>query len=280
MNEISLNTLGTTIAGLRSANEQGKRCLCVHGWMDNAASFIPLQQEMPEVNLVAIDLPGHGKSAHFPTGQHYHLLDQVAYVLGAADALGWDNFNLLGHSLGGCIAPFVAIAAPERVGNLIMLEALGPMTETADELPERIKRANAAMRQDSSRLKRVYASMDDAVDARLKVTRMHRSSARHIVERNIRLSEGAYVWGYDSRLRSPSSSYLTEEQVLAVLGSVGQPTLCVLATDGYLIQREQSKARLEALKQAAIVEVSGHHHMHMDDPEASAAAIRTFLMHN
>jgi len=280
VNEISLDTLGMTIAGLRGGSKSGKRCLCIHGWMDNAASFVPLQAAMPELDMVALDLPGHGKSDHFPAGHHYHLIDQVAYVLAAADALGWDDFNLVGHSLGGCIAPFVAVAAPERIKNLIMLEALGPVTEPAEELPARVKRASVAMRQDSNRLKRVYASIDDAVEARMLATRMQRASAHLIVERNLRLADGAYVWAYDSRLRSPSSSYLTEEQVLAVLGAVSQQTLCVLATDGYLLKREPSKRRIDALMHAAVVEVAGHHHMHMDDPEASAGAIRTFLLHN
>ena len=280
MIEFSLESLDTTLAGLRGGTPDGKPCLCLHGWMDNAASFIPLQAALPELDVVALDSPGHGRSEHFSTGQQYHLLDQVAYVLAAADALGWQEFNLIGHSLGGCIAPFVAIAAPDRVSTLIMLEALGPMTEEAEEFPNRVHRASLAMHQKKHRLKRIYTSIDDAVDARMAVTQMQRPSAHLIVERNLQPVEGGFTWGYDSRLRSPSSYYMTEDQVLAVLCNVKQQTLVVLAAEGYLLKRKPSEHRLNALKQSVVVEVDGHHHMHMDDPEPTAAAIRTFLLHN
>ncbi len=277
MEDIKLDVFGTTLSALRGGDTDGLACLCLHGWMDNAASFIPLQATLPELHLVALDLPGHGRSAHFPAGHHYHLIDQVAFVLGAADALGWDKFQLIGHSLGGCIAPFVALAATERVSSLLLLEALGPMTESAAELPNRIKNATHAMRTDNTRLKRIYASIDDAVVARMAATKMHADSARLIVERSLVETEGGYTWGFDNKIRIPSSNYLSEEQVIEVLSSVEQKTLCVLASDGYLLKREQSNSRLSALKNASVVEVNGEHHMHMDNPDSTASAIRQFL---
>ena len=40
---------------------------------------------------------------------------QIADALAAADALGWDRFSLLGHSMGAGIASLVAGTAPERI---------------------------------------------------------------------------------------------------------------------------------------------------------------------
>lgn len=277
LEELVLQSQGCQLAALRGGAADGERCLCLHGWMDNAASFRPLQQQLPELDLVALDSPGHGKSEHLPAGQPYNLLEQVGYVLGAADALGWQRFTLIGHSLGACIAPFVAVAAPERVDKLVLLEALGPMTEAASELPERLRRATHAMRQDSSRLKRIYTSVEDAVDARLAATQMQRPMARLLVERQLRTVPGGFTWRYDSRLRLPSTYYLTEEQVLAVLRAVAQPALVVLAEDGYPRKRRGWRDRLSALPRATLVEVAGQHHMHMDDPGPSADAIRGFL---
>lgn len=248
--------------------------------MDNAASFSPLIAAMPEIEWAAVDLPGHGKSGHFPAGQHYHLIDQVAYVLKAADALGWDDFTLVGHSLGGCIAPFVAVAAPHRVRQLVLLEALGPLSEEADALPDRLKRSTAATNQCHNRLHRLYASVDDAVQARLAATRMLPASARLIVKRSLESADGGFVWRYDPRIRAPSNHYLTERQVRAVLKDVAQPTLCILAQQGFLLHGDNCAERTKCLKNAVVVKVNGHHHMHMDDPEATAAAMRTFFLHN
>jgi len=54
--------------------------------------------------MVAIDLPGHGWSDHRGPQAAYHLVDYVADLLDVADALGWERFGLLGHSLGAGIA--------------------------------------------------------------------------------------------------------------------------------------------------------------------------------
>ncbi|MGL4692583.1 MAG: alpha/beta fold hydrolase, partial [Stenotrophomonas maltophilia] len=100
----SLPVAGSTVAGLRSPVSGGLRVLALHGWLDNAASFVPLAAQLPELELVAIDLPGHGHSAHLPPGTQYNTPGAICHVLDVADALGWDRFVLLGHSMGAGIA--------------------------------------------------------------------------------------------------------------------------------------------------------------------------------
>jgi len=100
----SLAVAGTTVAGLRSGAAGGTRVLALHGWLDNAASFVPLAAQLPDLGLVAIDLPGHGHSAHLPPGTQYNTPGAICHVLDVADALGWDRFVLLGHSMGAGIA--------------------------------------------------------------------------------------------------------------------------------------------------------------------------------
>ena len=45
--------------------------LALHGWLDNAASFVPLARHLEGLDLVAVDLPGHGRSAHLAPGDRY-----------------------------------------------------------------------------------------------------------------------------------------------------------------------------------------------------------------
>ena len=63
MKEISLDTARGPIVGLRSGDPDGPKLLALHGWLDNAASFVPLMPELARYDFVALDLPGHGASA-------------------------------------------------------------------------------------------------------------------------------------------------------------------------------------------------------------------------
>ena len=50
------------IAGLRFGRQGAIPVLALHGWLDNAASFVPLARHLAGLDLVAVDLPGHGRS--------------------------------------------------------------------------------------------------------------------------------------------------------------------------------------------------------------------------
>lgn len=80
------------------------RILAIHGWMDNAASFdrlAPFLVERLKCEIVAIDLPGHGKSEHMPykLGSPYTWETYAAAGLSILEKLQWSNFTILGHSM-------------------------------------------------------------------------------------------------------------------------------------------------------------------------------------
>jgi pimeloyl-ACP methyl ester carboxylesterase len=74
------------------------------------------------VRFVAVDLRGHGFSDKPPTG--YGVEEHVRDVLELIDALGLERPILLGHSIGGAIATFAAEAAGDRVGGLVLFDAV------------------------------------------------------------------------------------------------------------------------------------------------------------
>src|SRR5690606_31937171 len=71
MREFELEIPLGTIRGLRWGEPGMPRVLALHGWLDNAASFVPLAPLLPGLDLVAPDLPGHGRSTHLPPGTDY-----------------------------------------------------------------------------------------------------------------------------------------------------------------------------------------------------------------
>lgn len=107
-----------------------RKILCLHGWLDNAASFNRFAPSLIEslssmnepqqpnshikvTELVALDFPGHGLSGHKSADGPPQLLAEYAYyVAECVEALKWgsagssgdqatDKITVIGHSMGG-----------------------------------------------------------------------------------------------------------------------------------------------------------------------------------
>ncbi|MEM1347482.1 MAG: alpha/beta hydrolase [Myxococcota bacterium] len=250
--------------------------LATHGWMDNAASFdgvAPLLAD--DHRLVALDFPGHGKSAHRSKHQTYYFIEYVHDVIAAADALGWERFHLLGHSMGASVAALVAGTFPERIASLSLLEGLGPLTTAPEEAPAQLAKAIRAHASVIAQPARPSPGVDGLVDRMLaKRSPMEREGARLIAQRVAVEEEGAGVrFGHDPMLLSPSKLRLTEAHVLAFLGAISAPSLLVLGEDGLRLPDSMTTPRLQAMRNLQLVEVPGGHHVHLDAPERVAPLI-------
>lgn len=171
MQEICIPTTAGPMAGLRN-HGKGPRVLALHGWLDNAASFLPMAPWLRDFDLVAIDQLGHGRSAHLPAGAEYNFATAINGVLDVADALDWERFSLLGHSMGAGIASLIAAACPERIEALVAIEALGALTEAPDRTVVRLREAIQAHRGRVARPLRVFPDIETAVRARAYASRV------------------------------------------------------------------------------------------------------------
>jgi len=288
LREIFLDTPRGRIAALRNDRSDRPPLLALHGWLDNAASFIPLAPYLHEFDLVALDFPGHGASAHRAPGYDYAFVDWIHDVLDAMDALGWESAHLLGHSMGGAIATLVAAAAPERVQRLVLIEALGPLAGDAAHAGKRLRDAVTTRRSVAARLSksqaaktiapRIIADIDTAVAARLADGSMHRDAARLIVERNLAASGSGYVWRSDARLTLPTQLRITEDAVRSIVRAVEAPTLVIAADPPPpYFTPELRDARVACLQDGRLLVVAGGHHLHMEQPEAIAPLLREFF---
>ncbi|MCC4601659.1 alpha/beta fold hydrolase [Xanthomonas melonis] len=268
------------VTGLRSAERGRRRVLALHGWLDNAASFLPLSAHLqaPDLDLVLLDLPGHGHSAWLPVGAEYTLSSAIHNLLQVADALGWDRFTLLGHSLGGGVASLMAAAAPERIEALMVIEALGALAEPAENTAERLRDSVRSTRSLPQRPLRVFGTMEAPIRARMMANQLTEPAARLLVERGLRAVEGGYSWCTDPRLTLPTAIRMTEAQIDALLTSIVCPTQAIFATPAQPYFSDTLRDhRVALVPDARLVLLPGTHHVHMETPQPVAAVIDAFL---
>lgn len=275
--EIKIRTPHLRLSARAWGPKNGLPVLALHGWLDNAASFDTLAPLLPELRLVALDLPGHGFSQHRPPGVYYHFVDYIADVVAAADALGWERFALLGHSLGGGISSFVAGVAPERIIRVAMIEGFGPNSMKAEESPKSTLKAMAQMRDFEQRPPPVYADLAEASKLRAANSGFSMEIATLLTARNVKPVASGVTWRSDPRLLFKSPLYLTEEQVLAFIAPIQAPALVICGASGYLPRRAHMAERYARVPHLEVKTLPGGHHLHMENPMAIADVLRGFF---
>lgn len=266
------------LRGLRGGVAGAPRVIALHGWLDNAASFLPLAACLPALDLVVPDLPGHGHSVHLGPGGEYTSGVAVNAVLDLADALGWEQFHLLGHSMGAGIASLLAASSPQRVRSLVAIEALGGLSETVARTAARWQEAIAAARALPGKRLRLFSDLATPVRARMQANQLSEANARLLVERGVRAVEGGYVWSSDQRLTLPTPQRLDEAQVSALVAGIGCRTRVIYAEPAQPYFPEPLRSqRAGLLPQGELIVLPGSHHLHMEDPAAVAAAIGDFF---
>lgn len=262
--ELSWQVNGLCLAGLAWGDAAARPLLALHGWLDNAASFSMLAPLLDQHQVVALDLTGHGRSDRRSADAGYQIWEDLPELTGVLDALGWDSFDLLGHSRGAAIAGILAAACPERVRKLVLLDGLAPEPVAENLFPTQLRKYVEDKRQWLARSNRVYASVEDAVASRAGEKLPH-EAARLLVERNLRPCEGGYSWTTDLRLRGASAVKLTAGQIRAVLEGLSMPTLLLMA-EGGLGKNHPELASLarQHIADLQLEPVSGGHHCHME----------------
>lgn len=250
--------------------------LALHGWLDNAASFLPMAPLLAHYHLVALDLPGHGGSFHYPDIAEYTPFSAMLDIAAAADALGWPRFALLGHSMGGALSSLFAAAAPERVVSLHLIEALGPLAGPEAGSGERLRDALSKRRALDASRKRVFSSVEIAVQARMQgnITTLDEASATAIVRRGVRSVDGGFVWSSDARLTLPTAVRMTEGQVQECLRAIACPVR-ILVADPHppYIPTAMIETRVACVRDIDSRVLPGSHHLHMTHPREVVEAL-------
>lgn len=242
--------------------------LCVHGggahahWYDFVAPGL-----IPEFQLQAIDLRGHGDSEWAATAD-YSYTRHAQDLHEAVAALGLNDFFLVGHSMGGMVALEYAATYPGRVAKIVVVDTT--MRLSADRI--------ANFHQIGAREPGRYASEEEYVQRfRLRPAGSTASAdviahiARHAGRR---VEDGTWMHKFDRQVYA-SREY---RDGVEYWNRIRIPALLV---KGALSPRVSPAIQAEVkarCPQVAFAEVPGaEHHVTLDNPRGFVAAVRPFL---
>jgi pimeloyl-ACP methyl ester carboxylesterase len=117
----------------------GQAILFLHGWPDSWFSFSRVLPLLPERHHVfAVDQRGFGESERPERG--YGIGDLAGDAAAFLDAVGVERATVVGHSMGTFVARRIAVAHPERVGRVVLIDsAVSPVNPVTRDVQATVR---------------------------------------------------------------------------------------------------------------------------------------------
>lgn len=117
----------------------------LHGFTGSSASWSEIIDCFSNnYRTIAIDLPGHGKTRIGKRPQNMQLIAED--ILSICDELGLFKPHLIGYSMGGRLALFMALHFPNKYRSLV-LESASPGLDSAQERSKRMEQDEKLIQQ-------------------------------------------------------------------------------------------------------------------------------------
>ena len=252
----------------------GPLVLCVPGLSSNQRVYDPLGQRLAADGhrVVALDLRGRGHSEVTPPGT-YGRAAHARDVLDAATALGAEEFDLVGHSMGGFVAIAVASVDPGRLRRVVLIDAAGsPEPESLPPIIGGIDRLGVVVASADLHLERIRAT--GTVEPWTDVYTRHYLWELIETEGGVisRTSRDAVV--EDLQAGSPAAETLWHHLTMPVLEV--RATRPVVPGAGFIVPAQGYARFLAEVPRARGVEVDANHYV-VAVHDHTVEAIRQFL---
>ncbi len=260
-------SLAVTVMG------QGPGLLLVHGHGGCKEDFADHAPKLAENFTVAMpDLRGHGESDQ-PSDPAMYSFERMQHdLMAVVDALGFDRFTVLGHSMGGMVVRRLVLDAPHRIHSLILMDTCaGPIEGFDPELMD--LGAKVAFEDGKDALKALLdmaAPLDNAAYHRVLA---ERDGYQEFVDRKWELLSEV-MWG--SMIRAIAYQADDSDE----MASITVPTL-VLVGELDAPFRGSAVRMAEAIAGSTLVVIDdAGHSPQFENPEQWNAAIDAFLATN
>ena len=240
-----------------------------------------------DIQFIALDFPGHGRSSHRWPGMPYTHFEYVADVKKVVTQLGWARFSIIGHSMGANVGSLYAGAFPLEVDKLVLFDFGGPSVQFANKTAEVLARYATKMSEMKTTTPRVYQSLESAAERRQvnnESSSLRKEDAVLLTERGTRLTEKGIIFSHDPTIKGFLSPLLESQSLMMSVLSNSQCAVLLLESTDHKIKSEERKAQRDRMKiiyQNAKYKVwkriKGGHHFHMENPKQVAQEISEFL---
>ena len=256
--------------------DQGPRdartVVLVHGFSASLHAWEPWVQRLDrDYRVVSLDLPGHGLT-RAPDGYVTSSDANVAVVDQVVTRLGVQHFVLGGNSMGGGVAWNYALAHPEKLDGLVLVDAAGwPSAKRNSGGPVVFKLlANPVGRS-------LLRNLDPRLMAESGLKQAYydpKLVTPAVVDRYVDLARAP---GHRAILTTqrPSSKAPTTPQTFAAIHT---PTLVMTGEQDEVIAAENSESLAKAIPGAKLITYPGVGHVPMEQiPERSSQDLKAFL---
>lgn len=232
---------------VRQTGEGQPLCL-LHGWALNSHVWDPVVDKLKQSNQVmAIDLPGHGKSAPLADGEY--TVDSLAEMI--SQQLKPDTI-LAGWSLGGLIAIKIAERYPELVKKLILV-ASSPQFTNSESWEHGIKKSVI-----ESFANELTTNYRETIHRFLAIQMFGSENAKPII-RELRESVFANGQPHVDSL-SKGLLILKNSDLWEAASKIKCPTLIILGEKDTLIPKESGEKTQQSIPQCKLKIIKGAGH--------------------
>lgn len=255
-----------------SCDKAGARDLVLlHGYTGHARSWDAFARAMSEnYRVLALDQRGHGESQWAPP-EAYGTPEMVEDLKAFVDAMGLEDFSLLGLSMGGIVSFAYAGQRPAQLSRLVVVD-IAPEIETQGL---RTIQANVA-RSD------LFDSPEEAF-ARARADNPVPPEDHHrarVYQSLMRTADGRWTYRYDRALRDPGVSRegIPAEHGWQLVAGIEVPTLLIRGENSDILSRPVAERFAREVRECRLVEVAGSGHpVPLDKPDAFLEAVLEFL---
>lgn len=270
---VTLN--GLRIRVVEWGDAKGRPTVMLHGIRGYAETFQNIAAALqPGTRVIAYDQRGRGESDWDP--QHNYYTDTyVADLECVVAALGLDQFDLLGHSMGGINAIVYAARHPGRVRRLVIEDA-GPGAFDNSAGAMRI-------RDELRATPTAFASWDEASEfmRQLRPTVTEQARQQRLQHMLKPMGGGSFTWRHDhagiaaTRLDPDPARKVDLEPHVA---RIECPTLVVRGRHSDYLQASMVERMVQLNPRIRAVEIpDAGHYIHDDQPALFADAVTEFL---